>query len=305
MKAIRVHTFGGPETLVYEDVIEPAPGVGEVVVEVSAAGVNPADYKFRNGTLAAAVPKLPFVPGMDIAGRIVSLGKGVSGWKVGDRVMAMLQLMGNGAYQERVAVPAEWCALIPDRLDDVTAAALPTPAVTAFQLIEDGLKVEPGVRLLVVGAVGAVGRIACFAASARGAHVTAAVRRSQMPDVVYAGATIALEDDQPITAHFDAIADTIGGDTATRFLSSLKAGGTLSTVATDPVTNPDGYDVSIEFFANHADAAVLARAAAAVAIGELSIASPTIMPLQQASDSHVALERGGAGKIVLINGKPS
>ena len=86
-------------------------------------------------------------------------------------------------------------------------------------------------------------------------------------------ATIALEDDQPITAHFDAIADTIGGDTATRFLSSLKAGGTLSTVATDPVTNPDGYDVSSEFFANHADAAVLARAAAAVASGELSIAA--------------------------------
>jgi NADPH:quinone reductase len=301
MKAIRVHEFGGPEKLVYEDVIEPEPGVGEMVVEVSAAGVNPADYKFRNGMLAAAIPKLPFVPGMDIAGRIVSLGKGVSGWKLGDRVMAMLQLMGNGAYQEQVAIPEEWCALIPDRLDDVTAAALPTPAVTAFQLIEVGLRIEPGVRLLVVGAAGAVGRIACFAASSRGAHVTAAVRRSQMPAVAYAHAAIALEDDAPVTAQFDAIADTIGGDTATRFLSSLKVGGKLSTVATDPVTNPDGYDVSIEFFANYADAAVLARAAAAVASGDLSIASPSILPLRQASDSHVVLERGGAGKIVLIN----
>ncbi|RYE66446.1 MAG: NADP-dependent oxidoreductase, partial [Oxalobacteraceae bacterium] len=293
------HTFGGPENLVYEDVPAPKPGPGEVVVAVAAAGVNPADYKFRNGMLAVAVPGLPFVPGMDIAGRVVALGDGVSSWKVGDRVMALLQLMGNGAYQEQVAVPVEWCAPTPDQLDDVTAAALPTPAITAFQLIEEGLKVGPGVRLLVVGAVGAVGRIACFAAQAQGAHVTAAVRRSQMADVVYADASIALEDDFQATGHFDAIADTVGGATATRFLPSLKAGGMLKTVATDPVLNPDNCDVAIEFFSNYTNAAVLERAALAVASGELSIIPPTVMPLRQASNAHAALERGGAGKIVL------
>jgi NADPH:quinone reductase-like Zn-dependent oxidoreductase len=303
MKAVRVHEFGPPKQLVYDEVAEPRPGPAEVIVAVAAAGVNPADYKFRNGLLAAAIPKLPFVPGMDVAGRIDAVGEGVTVWQVGDRVLAMLYLMGNGGYQEKVAVPAEWCARIPDGLDDATAAALPTPATTAIEWIDEGMDLQPGTRVLVTGAIGAVGRIACWAAKARGAHVTAAVRKAQVDDVVHADAVLAIDiEEVPPAGTFDCIADTIGGETAIRLLSSLKKGGTLSTVGTDPVTNPDGLDVSIVKFGNRSDAAVLSRAAKAVLTGDLSILPPRKIPMSDAATAHELVERGGAGKIVLITG---
>jgi NADPH:quinone reductase-like Zn-dependent oxidoreductase len=301
MKAIRVHAYGPPEQLVHDEVSDPAPGPGEVVVAVNAAGVNPADYKFRSGMLAAAVPRLPFVPGMDIAGSIAAVGEGVSDWRVGDRVLAMLYLMGNGGYQERVAVPADWCGATPAGLDDRLAAALPTPGLTAVQWIEEGLAVHGDTRLLVTGAVGAVGLIACHAAKQRGAHVTAAVRRAQAGNVRYADAVLVLDEGElPQPGSFDCIADTVGGETAERMLPGLKPGGVLSTVATDPVTNPQGLDVEIAFFGNHPDGARLAQLAAAVAAGDLRVAEPRILPLSEAAKAHELLEAGGAGKIVLV-----
>lgn len=301
MKAMRVHAFGAPGQLAYDEVPEPTAGPGEVVVAVSAAGVNPADHKFRSGLLAAAVPRLPFVPGMDVAGRIAALGDGVEGWQIGDRVIAMLYMMGNGGYQEKVAVPAQWCARIPDGLDDVMAAALPTPATTAIEWIDEGVQPEAGTRLLVTGAVGAVGLIACWAAKERGAHVSAAVRQEQAGQVMYADAILALDtDDVPAAGSFDCIADAIGGETAVRLLPSLKPGGFLSTVGTDPGTNPLGLHVRIVRFGNRSDADVLARAARAVATGGLNLARPTTMPLSEAARAHELMERGGAGKIVLL-----
>lgn len=303
MKAIRIHEFGGPEQLVLDDIAEPVAGPGEVVVAVRAAGVNPADYKFRNGLLAAAVRGLPFVPGMDIAGTIAAVGAGVEGWREGDRVMALLHLMGNGAYAERVAVPADWCTPIPAGLDDVTAAALPTPGLTAIEWIEDDLDVQPGQRVLVTGATGAVGRIACFAARARGAHVTAAVRAAQADAVLYADAVLILDGGAgPVPGAFDCIADTVGGSTASGLLRGLKPGGALSTVATDPVTNPAGLDVGIRFFGNYPAADRLGALASAVATGALAIAEPRTLPLADAALAHDRLERGGAGKIVLVIG---
>lgn len=305
MKAVRIHTYGPPEVLVYEDAPDPVAGAGEIVVEVTAVGVNPADYKFRSGILSAAVPKdMPFVPGMDIAGRIAAIGSEVTGWAVGDRVTAMLFLMGNGAYAERVAVPAEWVARTPDGLDDVTAASLPTPATTAVQWIEDDLRAAPGMRLLVTGATGAVGRIASFVARQCGAHVTAGVRRDQAGKVDYADAVLFLDDDTSIAAgSFDAIADGIGGATAGRLLAALEPGGALSTIATDPVADPGGLDMTVRFFGNHADPARLERLMQAVADGSLTVPAPRTLPLPQAVQAHVLMEGGGAGKIVLVTGK--
>jgi len=300
MKAVRVHAFGAPEQLVYEDVPDPVPGPGEVIVSVAASGVNPADYKFRNGSLAAAVPRLPFVPGMDIAGRIEAVGASVSGWQVGERVLAMLHLMGNGGYAEKVAVPAEWCTPMPPRLGDRLAAALPTPVLTAVEWIEDDLAVASGERVLVTGAVGAVGVVACFAAKARGGHVTAGVRRSQADIVRYADDILLLDDGGGAGGSFDCIADTVGGETAQRLLARLKPGGVLSTVATDPVANPEERDVVIRFFGNYPAAARLTPFAAAVAEGNLVVAEPRVMRMSEAPTAHALMEQGGAGKIVLV-----
>jgi NADPH2:quinone reductase len=302
MRGVRIHAYGSPECLVYEQLSDPSPGKDEVVVDVMAAGVNPADYKYRSGQLAAVSPKsLPFVPGMDIAGTISAVGAQVSGFSPGDRVLAMLYLMGNGGYAERVAVPAAWCATLPAELNFATAAALPTPATTASEWIDCDLQIERGQRILVTGATGAVGRIACYAAQRRGARVTAAVRRQQLSDVRYADDVVVLNESiTSLRQAFDGIADTIGGATASALLSTLRPGGILSTIATDPIENPGIPDVTTRFFGNHADAARLATLAAAVATKELLIRPPSIMRLSDAAQAHVRMERGGAGKIVLV-----
>ena len=301
MKAIRIHSYGPADKLVYEEIPDPTPGPGEVVVAVEAIGVNPADCKFRNGSLATVNPKpLPFIPGMDIAGCVHSVGAGVAGLKIGDRVMAMLYMMGNGGYAERVAVPAEWCAAMPAALGAVMAATLPTPATTAIEWIEDDLRVTDNVRVLITGATGAVGLIACYVAKQRGAHVTAAVKKARASQVKFADDVLVLDDGSVVRqGWYDCIADTVGGTTAAALLRGLKSGGALSTVATDPVQNTDGLDVTIRFFGNHADAPKLTRIATAVASESLLIPAPQIMKLREAHKAHALLERGGAGKIVL------
>lgn len=302
MKGVRIHGYGPPECLIYEEIPDPIPGPDEVVVDVMAAGVNPADYKYRSGQLAGVSPRsLPFTPGMDIAGTIRSIGANVSGFSRADRVLAMLYLMGNGGYAERVALPAAWCAALPAELDYATAAALPTPATTASEWIDRDLQVAPGQRILVTGATGAVGRIACYAAQRRGAHVTAAVRREQLASVRYADDTLVLNEPSRAVPHlFDSIADTIGGSTAASLLSWLRTGGVLSTVATDPIENPGVAGITTRFFGNYADAERLRTIAVAVATRELEIEAPTIVKLSEAAQAHVRMERGRAGKIVLV-----
>jgi NADPH2:quinone reductase len=158
MKAIRIHSYGPPEVLSYDEVPDPVAGPTEVLVAVEASGVNPADYKFRSGMLARAFTKpLPFTLGMDIAGQIVGVGQDVKDFSVGNRVLAMLYMMGNGGYAERVAVPVEWCAPWPAALTAPLAAALPTPATTAVEMLEDDLALKAGQSILVIGATGAVG----------------------------------------------------------------------------------------------------------------------------------------------------
>lgn len=302
MKAVRVHAYGPPGQLAYDEVARPEPAAGQVLVRVAAAGVNPADYKFRNGSLAAFMPlTLPFTAGMDLAGTVATVGDGVVGWQVGDRVMAMLPLMGNGAYAEYAAVPAEWCARIPAGLDDTRAAALPTPATTAIEWIEDDLDLKRGDRVLVTGAAGAVGAIACYVAKRRGAHVVAGIRKAQAGGVANADEVFFLDGDEALApGSLDCIADAVGGRTAGSLLAALKPGGVLSTVATDPVDNAAGHDVVIRMFGCYADAARLGALAEVVARGELAIGQPATMPLGQAAQAHELLERGGAGKIVLL-----
>jgi NADPH:quinone reductase-like Zn-dependent oxidoreductase len=302
MKAIRVHKYGPPEVMVLEDTPDPLAEAGEIVIGIEAAGVNPADYKFRNGSLDAHFPKkMPFVPGMDVAGRVLSLGQGVSRFEVGDRVFGMMPLGGKGGYAERAAGLAEWFAAIPEGMDMATAASLPCPASTAIQQVEDDLDVRAGQRVLVTGATGACGLVACYAAKRRGAQVTAAVRRKYRDRVQHADDILFLDDgSSPAVDPFDAIVDTVGGATAHRLLSLLKPGGALSSIGTDPIADADRSDITVRHFGVKADAARLGQFAREVAAGTIEPVAFETMPLAAAAEAHRRLEAGGAPKIVLV-----
>jgi NADPH2:quinone reductase len=172
MKAIRVHQFGGPEVLTLEDVPDPTPGTGQVLVRVRAAGVNPADTYIRTGTYAA-LPPLPYTPGSDAAGTVDALGAGVTHLEVGDRVWVFAQTSANGltgSYAEKMLCAAEHVHRLAHRLSFAQGAAIGVPYLTAWRAIVLQARARPGESMLVHGASGGVG-IAAVQIARAGGHV--------------------------------------------------------------------------------------------------------------------------------------
>ena len=173
MKAIRVHEFGGPEVLRVEDVPDPKPGAGEVLVRVRAAGVNPVDVYMHSGTYARK-PPLPYTPGADGAGEVEALGSGVAGFTPGDRVYVAgvgNTVAGAGTYAERaVCIPAQLHHL-PGRVSFAQGAALGVPYCTAYRALFQRAAARPSETVLVHGATGGVGIAAVELAHSHGLTV--------------------------------------------------------------------------------------------------------------------------------------
>ena len=180
MKAVRYHSYGDSDVLVYEDVDRPLAGAGQVVVKVAGAAFNPVDVAIRAGFLADVFPvTLPHIPNYDVAGTIAEIGegakgvKGVSGWSTGDAVVAFLSMTEPGAAAEYVAVPAEALAAAPRTVELADAAALPSAGLTAWQALFEHAELKAGQNILINGAGGAVGGYAIQLAKRAGAMVTA------------------------------------------------------------------------------------------------------------------------------------
>ena len=156
MKAIRVHQFGGPEVLQLDELPDPRPAAGQVVVRVHAAGVNPVDTYIRNGKYAT-LPNLPYTPGTDAAGEIAAVGEGVTQWKPADRVYTDRMLPGWGAYATHAVTEARFVHPLPDNVTFEQAAALNVPYATAYRALFHRAQVRPGETVLVHGATGGVG----------------------------------------------------------------------------------------------------------------------------------------------------
>jgi NADPH2:quinone reductase len=170
VKAVLCKAYGPPESLVVEDVASPAPGRGQVVIRVAACGVNFPDTLIIEGKYQFK-PPLPFSPGSEVAGVVAQLGEGVTGVRVGDRVMAV---PGWGGFAEEVAVDAERLVPIPEGMDYPTAAAFVMVFGTAHYALKDRGRLLPSQTLLVLGAAGGVGLAAVEVGAALGARVIAA-----------------------------------------------------------------------------------------------------------------------------------
>ncbi len=168
MKAIRVREFGGPEKLVLETVQDPLPGPGEVVVRIHAVGINPVEAYIRTGTYAMK-PPLPYTPGTDGAGVVVSTGDKVSSVKPGDRVYLAGSL--SGTYAEQTLCKESQVHLLPERINFPQGAALGIPYATAYRALFQKAKAAPGEWVLVHGASGGVGLAAVQLAAAHGLSV--------------------------------------------------------------------------------------------------------------------------------------
>ena len=300
MKAVQLHAYGGVDQLFFEDVPDPKPGAGELLIKVAATSLNPVDWKLRRGELKDAMPlKLPAILGRDVAGTVVSLGSGTQGFQAGDRVMGLV----NRAYAEFLVAKPEDLTRIPDGLNTEDAAALPLVVLTGSQLIEDGVQPKPGQTVLITGAVGNVGRTAVYVARKHGMKVIAGVKASQRKDAETLGAeqVVALDDDKGIASlgQVDAIADTVGHDVIQKLMPHIRPNGVLATVVGAP-PGSQGKSFRVQQVWAHPDSKRLHELAEAVARGEFSIPVAKKMKLSQVREAQTTAEAGGVSKILLI-----
>ncbi len=301
MKAAIIEKYGGPEVLQWKDAAGPVPKSGEVLIRTSATSVNPFDLKQRSGQYKDFAPvTFPAILGLDVAGTVVQVGKGVSGWAPGDRVFAH----ARATYAEFCAVPAQDVAKLPPGLDLVEAAAFPTIGLTAYQLVERDAMLKRGETILVTGALGSVGRAVIFFARSKGALVIAGVRKAQLDAARDLGAdevvAVDVPEDLAKLALPDKAADLVGGPTAEAVLGKVKAGGIFATVLRPPnnaAQYPNVKVVAVQCVPNAAQLIVIGQAAAA---GKLRLPIAAKLPLAQAAKGHQVAEGHGAGKVLLV-----
>jgi len=309
MKTARLHEYGAPEKLVYEEAPDPVMGPDDILLQVLGVSINPIDWKMRKGILAGWIKKtFPIILGWDVAGTVLKAGANVKEFKPGDRVFGPLDIMRDGAYAEKVAVdPTKMqLALLPDGLDPVLAAAIPMISRTGIQLVDQIIKPKSGERMLVTGAVGGVGRFTVYAALAAGVRVVAGIRgrQKELAQKLFGSAVevMALDDAAAVAAMgtVDAIADTLGGDASAKLLDHIKPGGFLGTALNLPAL-PAGTALRTGSISAKPSRADILRAVSAVQKGEIRVEVEHKIPLSQAARAHQLAEAGGlSGKIVLI-----
>jgi NADPH:quinone reductase-like Zn-dependent oxidoreductase len=303
MKAVRIHQFGGPETLKVEELARPEPQPDEVLVRIIAASVNPVDYKIRNGGLLPE-KDLPMTLGRDLAGVVEGTGADVGRYKHGDAVYALLD-QDRGGYAEFVAVKMEHCAAKPERLGFVQAAAVPLAGLTAWQGLFDNGKLVSGQRVLIHGAAGGGGHFAVQFARAKGATVIATCSAKDVEFVLSLGAAEVIDyhagkfEDQidPV----DLVYDLVGGETQDRSWKVLKDGGTMvSTLAEPDQAKAAAKHARGAHYMAHPDGDQLAEIAKLIDAGEVTPTIANVFPLQGAAEAERVLESDHVrGKIVL------
>ncbi|WP_427135516.1 NADP-dependent oxidoreductase [Pseudarthrobacter sp. S9] len=239
MRAYVLTRYGGAAAMEFRDVPEPQPGPGEVRIKVAAAGLNPVDYKIREGALRPINRlRLPVIAGCECAGTVDAVGPGEGRFAVGDRVFAQVDRIRLGAFAEFACVRQELVAAMPASLGFAEAAGLPLAGLTALQALRDELAVRPGTRLFISGGAGGVGTLAIQLAKHLGVEVTttasprgeALVRRLGADRVV----DYTREDFAEVLKDFDAVLDLIGGATLKESFRILRPGGRVVSIAGVP-----------------------------------------------------------------------
>ncbi|MGH3246515.1 MAG: NADP-dependent oxidoreductase [Trebonia sp.] len=309
MKAVRYHSYGDSSVLVFEDADRPAAGAGQLVIKVAGTAFNPADAAIRAGFLQEMLPlALPHIPNVDVAGVIVEVGEGVSGWQPGDAVVVFLPMAAPGAAAEYVAAPAELLAAAPRAVELADAAALPAAGLTAWQMLFEVAGLKGGQSVLVNGAGGAVGGYAVQLGRQAGATVTATgsarsrdrLRSYGIDQVIDYTATPL---PQAVAGQrFDVVLNlvtTTAEETAA--LAGLTADGGTFVSATTPGPDDPGRGVRTTQVFVRSDAAQLAGLVARVDAGELKVSVAERRPLADLPAVHARADAGQLpGRTILV-----
>jgi len=301
MKAIRIHEYGDADTLKFEEAPSPLMGDEQLLVRVRDAGVNPIDWKIRQGFRKDVPAQFPLTIGQDFAGEVVAVGKLATKFATGERVFGF----ARGAYAEYVAAPAATAAKMPASMDFATAAALPTAGLTALQIIRDVVNAKPGTTGLIHGAAGGVGSYATQIAIARQGRVIGTATGADIDYLKSLGVAEVIdytrERFEDKASGVDAVVDLVGGDTLARSYAVVKPGGVLVTtvgVIDEAAAKRAGIRaIHVVMKKNGADLAELAQ------LVEKGAVKPRVgqtMPLNEAKEAQELSETGKThGKVIL------
>ena len=321
MKAVRIHSFNGPEVLSYEDVPRPDTGEGEVLVKVNSAGVNFADTMKRQGNYGSK--ELPSTLGLEAAGTIEKIGRRVLGFKPGQRVV--VRTTGGGGQAEYVAVDTSYVYPCPDAIDPVEAGGMSVTFLTAYHLLKTKANIQAEETVLVQAGASGVGTVAIQLAKLWGARVIATasteekidLTRSLGADVTINYLTHDFEQEIEGLTHGEGVQvvlECVGGEVREKSLRSLGPNGRMVTFGNAsgkpsslplPEDLPDNRTItgfslsgSPQGVLDHKSA--MADLLALVEVGKLRLVVDRVLPMAEVAKAHQHLEgRGSRGKVIL------
>jgi NADPH:quinone reductase-like Zn-dependent oxidoreductase len=308
MRAIRQEVLGAPEVMHMVDAARPKPGPTEILVRVSAAGVNPVDWKTR--ATGGRLGEPPFTVGWDVAGFVEELGYGVTRFAVGDRVLGMPHFPREAAaYAEYLIAPSRQFARVPEQLSDAEAGALSLGGLTSWQTLHDTADLRPGQRVLIQAAAGGVGHLAVQVAKAAGAYVIGTARAVSHPFLRELGVDEPIDytaqDVGATVRDVDVVLDLVGGRTGIESLPTLRDGGLILNVPSggdlDALREAAGDRVRVSAFLVEPDRVGMEAIAGLAQDGRLRVKLAATLPLADAPRAHELGEAGkiGGGKLVL------
>lgn len=290
----------------------PAPADDQVLIKVHGAGMNPIDWKTRKGLGFAARQienSLPWTPGYDVAGEVVSVGDDVTTLAPGDRVMGMVGFpSGGGGYAEYVLAAADELAIVPEELDLLSAGALPLAALTAWQALFEVAKLESGQKILIHAGAGGVGHFAVQFALERGAHVIATASAGNRDFLAELGVHEVIDYRTTDIAEecygLDVVLDLIGGETGKRSLHTLGEKGVLVTIPTvtadEIISAAEDMGLRAHGMTVRPDVFHLDEIAELIEDGDVKVHIEESFPLEAVAEAHELLEGGHVrGKLVL------
>src|SRR4051812_18589264 len=289
MRAVRLRAPGGPEQLAIEEIDRPRADRGEALVRVHAAAITRDELQWP-------VDRLPAIPSYELSGVVEHVGADVTGVAAGDEVFALTPFDRDGVAADYTALPAELLVAKPRAFGHAESAAIPLPALTAWQGLFDHGRLEAGERVLIHGAAGGVGGLAVQLARARGAHVVGTASAANLSSVHELGAHEAVDAAtrfEDAVEPVDLVFDTVGGERLRRSVAVLRPDGRLVSIAEKPP------DVGV-YFIVEPNRDQLTSIASLADAGELRPPSVEVFPLASARDAFArSVEPGHRGKVVL------
>ncbi|NOW93594.1 NADP-dependent oxidoreductase [Mucilaginibacter sp. SG564] len=303
MKAIQMTGYGDSSVLKIENIAQPVPATGQVLIKIAATTINPFDMKIRSGAMKQFIPiPIPFVPGTDFSGTVEETGENVTRLKKGDKVFATTF---GGTYAEYIVMDEKKVSLIPNNVSLNEAAALAVPLNTAYSVLIEGANLQAGQKVLIHGAAGAVGIALVQMAKALGAYVIGTASAKGKDLIKSLGADEAIDyktqDFGQLVHDVDLVIDGVGGETQQKSYAVVKKGGKLISIVM-PTSNEEAekYGISAEFINSAPKLEKLAFGKKLVEENKITPHIAKVLNLEAAAEAQDLVTAGGLnGKVIL------